>query len=56
MRLDASIPPTRKAAKAIFVLKAVMASRPGKGKRTAKRALKEFRRRHPKGSTSWATV
>jgi len=56
MRLDRRPPPTRKAAKVLFVLRAMMASRPGKEKRAARRALKEFRRRHPKGSTTWAVA
>lgn len=56
MRLDRRPPPTRKAAKAIFVLRAMMASRPGREKRAEKRALKDFRRLHPKGSNSWAAA
>lgn len=49
-------PRTRKAARTIFVMRAIMASRPGREKRTLKRALKDFRRLHPKGSISWATI
>jgi hypothetical protein len=49
-------PRSRKAAKILFVLRAIMNAKPGREKRCAKRARREFRRIHPKGSTSWMTA
>ncbi len=49
----ANAPRTRKAAKALFVLRAIMDAKPGREKRAIKRARRDFRRLHPKGRTTW---
>lgn len=56
MIAHAFVPRTRKAAKVLFVMRAIMNSKPGREKRCARRAAREFRRIHPKGSTSWMTA
>lgn len=52
----ANAPRTRKAAKVLFVLRAIMDAKPGREKRAEKRARRDFRRLHPKGGTSWMTA
>ncbi|MFZ3481952.1 hypothetical protein [Sphingomonas sp. 3-13AW] len=56
MGIAARAPRSRKAARGLFVLRAMLAAKPSKMKRARKRAYKRFRKLHPKGSTSWLTI
>jgi hypothetical protein len=48
MRPDCSIPKTRKAAKALHVLRAMFHAKPKKARKAGRRAAREFDRLHPK--------
>jgi len=50
MRQDYGTPKTRKAAKALHVLRAMFNAKPKKARKAGKRAAREFDRLHPKPS------
>ncbi len=48
--------PSRKAAKAVFILRAMFAAPPGREKKAAKKAARKFRIAYPKHSRAWMTI